>query len=134
MAFGVGHGGIPDLNLGYAAQVEAGVGAGGDLPIDEQLEVTVVPHGGGVAAESVVEQFAGVNGPMRFAVLEGGEACGPFGNQGVALGGGKGHELAMVVGVAAAPASEIGPVKERCEAGGGAARPQDAATTSKTTK
>ena len=56
---------------------------------------------------------------MRFAVLEGGEACGPFGNQGVALGGGKGHELAMVVGVAAAPASEIGAVKERCEAGGG---------------
>ena len=54
---------------GHAAQVDAGVGLGHGLVVDEQLEVAVVLLGGGVGAVAVVDQFAVLDAPVRLAGL-----------------------------------------------------------------
>ena len=111
IAVGVRLGGIPDLDLGDAAQVDAGVGAGGDFPIHEQFKIAVVALRGGVAAEAIVQQFAGINGPVGATIFEGGEAGGPLRNLGGALCWREAEEFAVVIGVAAAPAGQVSAVK-----------------------
>jgi hypothetical protein len=103
-----GLGGVPDLDLGHAAQVDAAVGLGDGLVLDEQFDVAVVLRGRGVLALPVVDEFAVLGFPVRPHVR------GPL----VALLLALLRHLARVGRVAAHPALQVLPVEERGEARG----------------
>jgi hypothetical protein len=111
--------GVPDLHLREVAQVDARVAARlGELPVDEEFEVAVRLLGGQMHAVAIGHELAGsgIDAPVLVAI---GVPLGLLGSSLV------GRELRLDVRTeyasaagAAAPASEILAVEQRCEAGG----------------
>ena len=60
---------VPDLDLRRAAEIDAAVGLGADLVVDEQLDVAVVLVGGQVGALAVVDELAVLDAPVLLGVL-----------------------------------------------------------------
>ena len=55
---------VPDLHLRRGPQVDAAVGLGDGLVLDEQLDVAKIPFGRGKRAAAVVDQLAVLDAPM----------------------------------------------------------------------
>ena len=108
--------GIPDLDLRAAAEIDAAVAVGVDLPIDPEFEVAEVAVGGEKGLVAVADDFeAGVgflNAPMG---VEAGLHFVVPGLEFVALEGG---DLTRVAGRAAAPGGAVFEIDERLRAGG----------------
>ena len=105
-------GGIPDLDLGTAAQVNAAIGEGNGLVIDEQFEIAVELVGGEVETFAVVDEFVVFGMPMLADIVEAGVVFG------FEIFGGEGFVFARVFGIGAPPAGEVVAVEQGGESGG----------------
>ena len=103
--------GVPDLDLGRAAQVDARVALGGHVVFQDELEVAVFLVRRGVGAGAWVEDLAVLDGPVL------GELLAHLGESRVALLAGQlGHRMRVV----AVPAGKVLSVEQRGEAFGNA--------------
>jgi hypothetical protein len=100
---------VPDLHLRRRPQVDAAVGQGDRLVVDEQFDVAVFLVGGQVVAVAVVDQFALVHRPVFRHVHH------PAGAERHGLGDGQRRELGRVEVWHAVPAVEVLSVEEERE-------------------
>ena len=109
---------IPDLHLRTAAQINPRVGERHRLVFQQQFEVAVILFRRGVSTEAVVHQFLVLDIPVGFPgfVVLGHHGLVPLLDLLGALVIRQREQLAMIVGVAAAPAREVGAVEEGDEA------------------
>src|SRR5690606_6981448 len=103
---------IPDLDLRRAAQVEAAVGPGGNLPVAVELEVAVVLRGAEARALAVVDEGSVLDAPVGVHRFVG---FGPGLFQRVS---GESAPLDRVVVDESLPAGEVLAVEEGGETGG----------------
>ena len=68
-AAGPAFGGVPDLDLGRAAEIDAAVGLGDGLVVDQQLDVAVFLVGRQVGALAVVDELAVLDAPVLLGIL-----------------------------------------------------------------
>ena len=109
---------VPDLHLRRAPEVDAAVGLGDGLVVDQQLDVAVFLVGGQVGALAVVDQLAVLDAPVLLGVL------GPLGELLRPLLVAHGGELARVEVGHAVPAVEVLAVEQGGEARRGGLRPR----------